>query len=211
MKRLPDGVGRTLFIAVIAGGIFAVFLMLTPKMTTSVGDVATAAVAGGDQATTTTDEVPPSTPTTLTVPTSTTLATTTTTVVATTTTEPEPGEIWEPMTPEFGYDGTVRLTLHFEGAHGEALPIMTDFDTVVWRLHVTNTTDQELWGVFAWVERAGRAYCDDHHLYGFGETDCWVSSTVYADDWVVDAWVNAWTTQRQVKDRVSLPLTVIGP
>jgi hypothetical protein len=198
MKRIPDGAGRTLFVAALAAGIFAAFLVVTPKLT----------AAGNDAGTTA-----PSTTVTTTTPdaasTSTTAAATTTTMAPPTTTSTAAGPTGIPLTAEEGYDGTVRLTVYAEGPlGGAAWALVSDGDTVTWRLHVVNTTDQELWGVFAWLERGGRALCDDHHLVGFGETDCHITTTAYDDDETFEAWVDAWTTERQVHDRVFYRLRV---
>ena len=77
-----------------------------------------------------------------------------------------------------------------------------------WRVVVTNTTDGELWGVYAWVEGFGRAYCDSRHLGAGESTECLATGTAYAGVTEVVVWVNAWTEVHQVKDKVLVEFPV---
>ena len=206
MNRLPDGAGRTLFIAGLAGSIFAAFLIVTPKLATGGADVVGESIGGVPAAT-----VAPVTTTTA--------ATTTSALAVTTTTTPPPTTTLpatttttiagEPMTPAFGYDGTVRLSVTATGPPGNESAIR-DGDQISWTFQVTNTTDQELWGVFVWLELVGRAQCESHHLWPMGDTDCRVTSTAQAGEQTAEVWVDAWTTTRQVKDRVLFHYRVLA-
>ncbi|MFH1104693.1 MAG: hypothetical protein V1757_07095 [Actinomycetota bacterium] len=208
MKRLPDGAGRTLFIAGLAGSIFAAFLVITPKLTTSGVDTVGESI-GGVPAATVTPSVTTATAATTTTPLAVTTTTTpppTTTLPATTTTT----MAGEPMTPGFGYDGTVRLSVTATGPPGNEWPAIRDGDQISWTFHVTNTTDQELWGVFVWLELVGRAQCEAHHLWPMGDTDCRVTSTAQAGEQTAEVWVDAWTTSRQVRDKVFFQYRVLA-
>ncbi|OFW66707.1 MAG: hypothetical protein A2Z12_08850 [Actinobacteria bacterium RBG_16_68_21] len=210
MQRIPSGVGRTVFIALLAGGIFGAFLLVTPKLAATRPSVPAASIVGDEAIESSATTIPAAT-TTTSAPTSTTSTTVTSPAVAAPGAAGEPVvDEWGPMTPEQGYDGTVQLSVYLEGPlGGKEFSVVSDLDTVLWRLHVTNTTDQELWGVFAWLERAGRAPCDNHHLLPHGETDCWITTIAYADDTAAVAWVDAWTTTRRVTDKVVFPYQVL--
>jgi len=211
VKRLPDGAGRTLFVAGLAGSIFAAFLIVTPKLTATGADVVGESIGGM-----------PATTSVTSVTTTTTAATTTTAVAVTTTTTPPPTTTLpatttttttmtgEPMTPGSGYDGTVHLSVTATGPPGSEWSAIRDGDQISWTFHVTNTTDQELWGVFVWLEFVGRAQCEAHHLWPMGDTDCLVTSTAEAGEQTAEVWVNAWTTSRQVKDKVFFHYRVLA-
>jgi len=196
--QLPDGIGRTLFIAALAGSIFAAFLLVTPRLAAIGGEVAAGSV-GAIPGTTTTA---PSTTTAAAV-------TSTTTSAVTTTTAGTGGlpSSEEPLV--LHYDGTIRLSVIAEGPlGGKEWSLIADGDEITWRLHIENTSDERLWGVFAWLELGGRAECDSHRLAPKAEMDCLVTTTAYAGDWVAEAWVDAWTSTRQVRDKVFYELHV---
>jgi len=187
--------GRTILITLLAAGLFGVFLLVAPKLTASGGGTAAATTTLAAATTTA-----PITVTTTTAP----------AAESTTTTTQEP-QGWNPeeMTPENGYDGSVTITSAVSGPEGASeSAIIADGDAVSWQLHVTNATAGELWGVYAWVEGFGRAYCDSRHLDAGESTDCWAVGTAYAGVSEVVAWVNAWTDERQVKDQVLVELVV---
>lgn len=194
--RLPEGIGRTIFIAALAGVMFAAFLLVTPRLTASTGPG-----AGGTAEDTTT--------TTGAVITTTTAAPSTTTVVAPATTVPvTPTTLPEALDP--AYDGTVTLGVYVEGeGEGKEFGVVEDGDTIKWRLHVTNASDGTLWGVYAYVELFGPARCDAHILEPGESTDCWVSGRAFEGTLRAEAWVNAWTLTRMVKDKAFLDLTVL--
>lgn len=196
-------IGRTAFIAGLAAALFGLFLLVAPRLTASSEITPTTAAA--------TTTVPTTTGTTVVAPTTTLAPVTTTTVAATTSTTLPVG--WDPagMTPANGYDGTVSIAAAATGPLGDKESvIITDGDTVTWQVHVVNTTDGRLWGVFAWVEGFGRAYCDDRRLEPFAETDCWATGRAYAGETTVVAWANAWTEETQVKAAVRYDLAVAG-
>jgi hypothetical protein len=194
MTRLPDGIGRTIFIAALAGIMFAAFLLVTPRLTAS-----TTADPPADSATTTSVA-----PTTTMATTTTTRAEPTTTTVVSRPTTPEPRD------PANGYDGTVTLGLYFEGeASRKEFGVIEQGDTIEWRLHVTNASDGTLWGVYAYLELHGPAKCEAHILEPGESTDCWVESRAVEGKHEAQAWVNAWTLTRMVKDMVFADLTVL--
>lgn len=188
--------GRTILITLLAAILFGVFLLVAPKLTAS----------GNGSA------VGPSTTTTATTPAETTTTTapeSTTTIPTTTTTQPPDG--WNPaeMTPANGYDGSVSLSSTVSGPDGASeSAIIADGDAVDWRVVVTNSTSGELWGVYAWVEGFGRAYCDSRHLGAGESTECLATGTAYAGVTEVVVWVNAWTEVHQVKDKVLVEFPV---
>ena len=190
---MQSNLARTTFIAVLAAGLFGLFLLVTPKLTAggtgSPTNPTTAATT--TPASTTTTVVTASIPTTVTpIPPTTTLAVG-----------------WNPevQTVEYGYDGSVVMETSFLAPDGT---LVGAGDTVAWQVHVTNTTDDGLWGVFAYVEGFGPAYCDTRHIEAGESTDCWAAGLAYAGVGDVVAWVNAWTEERQVKAIDLIPFTV---
>lgn len=194
-SRIPDGVGRTIFIAALAGIMFAGFLLVTPRLTASTGD----APPGPDS--------PVETTTTMATTTTTEAATSTTIPMTTTTTSPPTSTT---LTPADGYDGTVELGLYFEGeADGKEAGLIEHGDTIQWRLHVTNASEGTLWGVFAYLELHGPVPCDDRILEAGESTDCWIESKAVEGSHTAQAWVNAWTLTRMVKDMVFAEVVVL--
>jgi hypothetical protein len=197
MTRLPDGVGRTIFIAALAGVMFAGFLLVTPRLTASTGDQTPGAVGG-------------TTSTSTAAATTTTTAATTTTVAATTTTTSLTTSTTEPRLPVNGYDGTVELGVYFEGeADGKEFGVIEHGDTITWRLHVVNESAEKLWGVYAYLELHGPAACDDRILAPGESTDCWIETRAVVGSHQAQAWVNAWTLTRIVKDMVFTDFVVL--
>ncbi len=196
---MQSNLGRTVFIALLAAGLFGLFLLVTPKLTTA------GSGSGASTITTTASTLPPTTTTTTPGVMTTTTVPTVSTTVAVTTTLPLG---WDPesQTAENGYDGSVGMTASFRTPRGS---IVEAGDTVAWQIHVTNETAGDLWGVFAYVEGFGPAACDRRHI-GTGEsTDCWATGLAYVGTGDVVAWVNAWTEERQVKDIALVPFVVI--
>lgn len=177
---MRSNLGRTVFVTVLAAGLFGMFLLVAPELTT----------AGSGSASPTTT----STTTTMPAP----------TTVPVTTTVPE---VWDPesQTPDEGYDGSVVMTASFVSPRGTTVEVG---DSVAWRIQVTNATSDELWGVFAYVEGFGAALCDASHTYAGETTDCWATGPAFAGTGNVVAWVNAWTEVWQVKDKILVPFTV---
>ncbi len=192
--------GRTILITLLAAGLFGAFLLVSPNLTASGSGTA----AGPETSTTVIVS------TTLPDTTTTTAAVASTTTIPATTTTPPPEE-WNPaeMTPENGYDGSVSMVATALGPDGAAATaIIADGDAVEWRVVVTNTTDGELWGLYAYIEGFGRAYCDSRHLAAGGSTECLATGTAYAGVTDVVAWVNAWTEDRQVKAKMLVELAI---
>ena len=197
--QLDDGLGRSILITLLAAALFGAFLLIAPRLTASTTEPSTATT-------------PAAVPTTV----STAPLGVTPTTLPSATTIPQPRispngpEGWDPeaMTRANGYDGTVALAAEALPRGGAAGDELHDREPVTWRLQVRNTTDGELWGVFAWVEGFGRALCDDHHLDPGAVTECRATNTAYAGTQQVVAWVNAWTEISQVKDKLLFELVV---
>jgi hypothetical protein len=199
--------GRTIFIAVLAAGLFGLFLLITPKLTA--GNNTPAATSASTMPVTTTVPVattgPAVTTTTVPAPTTTTLPpnATTTTTAPLTTLYPEE---WNPatQTPANGYDGSLLVEAAVIGAEAPTT-VAIGGDSLTWYVRVTNTTDARLWGVFAWVEGFGRAYCKDSRLEAGQSTDCYAAGITLPGTYESVAWANAWTETRQVKQKVLVP------
>jgi hypothetical protein len=199
---MQSNLGRTVFIALLAAGLFGLFLLVTPKLTTAgSGSGGTTSAAP----TTVTPEPDVTAATCPCLPTSTTTTSVPTTTVPVTTTLPLG---WDPasQTAANGYDGSVVMTASFISPRGSSVEAG---DTVAWQIHVTNDTTEDLWGVFAYVEGFGPSVCDQRHIGAGESTDCWATGLAYVGTGDVVTWVNAWTEERQVKDIVRIPFTVI--
>ncbi len=202
---MSDNVGRTVMIAVIAGVLFAGFLALSPRLTA--GSQATEPVGPASVPTTTpnviqnsisdpvvsvpdsalfdgqaedpvpVEQVEPTATTTVPVPT-----TTTTTVPS----GPAP-------------DGTLTLSAELVGPRdGKETVILEDEDLVEWYFEVENSGDEELWGVYVYLEGFGHVWCDDTYLAPGSITDCWATESVWDGAHTAHAWATAWTIDRQV-------------
>lgn len=197
-NRIPDGVGRTIFIAALAGIMFAGFLLVTPRLTASTADATPGSGSPGE------------TTTTSMAATTTTEVVTSTSIPMTTTTTLPPTTTTQPRTTADGYDGTVVLGLYFEGeADGKEAGLIEHGDTIQWRLHVTNASEGTLWGVFAYLELHGPVPCDNRILEPGESTDCWIESRAVEGNHTAQAWVNAWTLTRMVKDMVFAEVIVL--
>lgn len=192
MPRFPDGLGRTIFIALLAGVMFAGFLLVTPRLT--------AASRDADPTPTTLDT------STTTAATPTTTAPVTTTTVTTTTLPPTTTTAALPE--EEGYDGRLALTIE-TASEGHGKNEIFDGDEVRWRFQIENLAGETLWGVFVYLELHGQAPCDQHILAAGESTECWLTTRATEGVHMVEAWANAWTTEEMVKDKVFLDLVVL--
>jgi len=199
---MHSNLGRTVFIALLAAGLFGLFLLVTPKLTTA------GSGSGGSTSTAATSDTLPDATTTSLCPclpasTTTTVPTPSTTVPVTTTLPLG----WDPdsQTAANGYDGSVIMAASFMSPRGSSVEAG---DTVAWQIRVTNDTTGDLWGVFAYVEGFGPAVCDHRHIGAGESTDCRATGLAYVGTGDVVAWVNAWTEERQVKDITRISFTV---
>lgn len=188
MPRFPDGLGRTIFIALLAGVMFAGFLLVTPRLTAASRD-------------------PNPTPTTL-VTSTTTVPTPTTTVAPVTTTTLAPTTTTEALPEEEGYDGRLGLTVEI-ASEGQGKDEIFAGDETRWRFQVENLSGERLWGVFVYLELHGQAPCDQHILDAGESTDCWLTTRATEGIHLAEAWANAWTTEEMVKDKVFVDLVVL--
>ena len=72
-------------------------------------------------------------------------------------------------------------------------------DLVPLEIEVTNTGDQYLWGVYAFLELSGRAECDDRQLAVGASTVCRADRRTWAGEETAVAWATAWTINRMVE------------
>lgn len=88
---------------------------------------------------------------------------------------------------------------------------LSDRSVVEWTIEVTNVSDERLWGLFVFMERAGRAECD-HRILDPGETSfCTIDNLAYAGDQIADVWATAWNIEADMSaDRILHPYTVAG-
>lgn len=215
MKLKPDGVGRTILIALVAGALFAGFLALTPRLTA--GSQAPESDAASEGSTTTVaatkdpisepvvaipaaelldglDEEPPTEGDT-----DASISTTTTTTSTTTMANgPEP-------------DGSLTLTVELIGPReGKEQVILRDEDEVEWHFLVENSSSEELWGVYLYFETHGPVWCDATYLEPGDTTDCFASREVWAGQNTAEFWATAWTTEREVAARLMYEYMVGG-
>jgi len=196
MNPKPSSVGRTVMIALIAGVLFAGFLALTPRLTA--GSQRTEAAGPPSVVTTAPDagQVSISDPG---------VSVSTTGVLdgidedsieevlverITTTTTRTPGP--EP-------DGSLTLFAELRGPRGgKATVILEDGDTVEWYFRVENSSGEELWGVYVYLEGLGHIWCDDTNLAPGAITECRATDSVWPGSNTAEAWATAWTTDHQV-------------
>jgi len=196
MTTQKDGVGRSALIAIVTGTLFAGFVMIAPRLvasTQSTGDRPSLApmVAAAHMTRIVHDssQGPATTPTTAPESTPTTEA-------------PRPRVVGGVE------DGSVELTASpAPPRDGKGSEVIRDGDEVAWTITVTATND-ELWGIYVFLEGAGHAPCDSKHLEAGESATCLVSDRVYTDDTGAEVWVDAWTADRWVTDTIFPQFTV---
>ncbi len=202
MNSMPDSVTRTVLIAVIAGALFAGFLALAPRLTAGTQPSATEGPATVVPTMIELPEIPISDPV-ISVPEAGYLDGF----------EEEPVEQqWIDETPVVTTlpasgptpDGTLTLTVELLGPRdGKETVILQDEDRVNWHFRAKNTSTEQLWGVYVYLEGHGHVWCDDTYLAPGETTDCWASDQVWTGEQTADAWATAWTLERQVADEIS--------
>ena len=205
MNNMPDSVTRTVLIAVIAGALFAGFLALTPRLTAG---TQTSATEGPAAVVTAIPELPELPAISIADP-----------VISVPEAsyldgfEEEPvEEEWIDETPVTTTmpasgptpDGTLTLTVELLGPRdGKETVILEDEDMVDWHFRATNSSSEELWGVYVYLEGYGHVTCDDTYLAPGETTDCWAATKVWTGEQSADAWATAWTLEPQVADEIS--------
>jgi hypothetical protein len=211
MNRLPDGIGRTIVIAVIAGGLFAGFLALAPRLTASETEaapatststlplLATSSLPGiSDPVVAVPDTAPDVQVTVTTAPALAASSTTSATAPAATSTTVVPPS-----------DGSIELTVDARNASdADSDGAFVEGDEIQWRFQVTNTSDEELWGAYVYLELHGPADCDVHNLLPGESTDCWIVTSAVEGTHTAKAWATAWTTERIVADDLEFTFQV---
>lgn len=198
MSRWSEGLGRTVIIAGIAGSVFAGFLALTPRLTAA--DVSGATDTSAPPAVE--SSLPGIADPVIAVPDR------PVDVSVTVTTAPTEGPAERgtttttlPIDPAF--DGTIDLSVDARNAtDADALGVLIEGDEIQWRFTLTNTSAEELWGAYVFLELHGAAWCDEHHLEPGGKTECWLATTAVEGIHTAEAWATAWTVDRIVKDQI---------
>lgn len=209
MNRMPDNIGRTVMIAVIAGLLFAGFLAITPRLTAS----SKSPEAGGPAVVVTT------------VPTVEEAIAAPTVEVPVEQSAPRGAfDVYEPETVEETWDdeappadeptdetwpapridGTLDLRVEVLGPRdGKEVAILSDEDMAQWHFEVVNTGPEGLWGVYVYLEGHGPVDCDDTYLAPGATTECWASDMVWAGEQTAEAWATAWTAVDEVAAEIS--------
>ena len=207
-----DSVGRSALIAIATGALFAVFVLVIPRLVASTQTAQsepslapmvaashmTNIVHASSQTPTTT---PPTTPTTS--PTTIPASTPTTEAPSHTTTTEAP----RPRVESGVQDGTITMTASLtpprDGKGGE---VLRDGDEIVWT--VTVSASEELWGIYVYLEGAGHVPCDTKHLEEGDTATCVITDVVHDYDEDAEIWVDAWTADRWVTDTIFPSFTV---
>ena len=106
-------------------------------------------------------------------------------------------------------DGSLTMTIELLGPReGKEVVIIEDEDTVEWSLRVTNTGTEKLYGVYAFLEGAGHAFCDTTYLAPGSTAQCSITDEVWYGEHTAFAWANAWTTEIQVAAEISYDYSV---
>ena len=75
--------------------------------------------------------------------------------------------------PDPALDGTIELTVEARNADDADVDgVLVEGDGIQWRFTVTNTSDEELWGTYVYLELHGPAWCEDTNLEPGASTDC---------------------------------------
>ena len=230
MQRWSDGLGRTIIIAGIAGSLFAGFLALAPRLTASNATPApgtpspTAPLAESISLPSISDPViaVPADPvdavdpveTTATAPAdSATNGTMTidTPLIAMATSSTTSTIAETPTTMLPALDGSITLTIERRVAgDSESAETFLEGEEIEWRFVVTNTSGEELWGTYAYLERHGEVPCDATNLQPGESTDCWIVTVAEEGIHTAEAWATAWTTDRLVAVEIDSTFEVTG-
>jgi hypothetical protein len=206
MTRWSDGLGRTIVIAAIAGSLFAGFLALAPRLTASEAETAP---AGSDTALPllATSSLPGISDPVVAVPAGPVdvqVTVTTDPPSATDTTLPD-----EPSTttvPDPALDGTIEMSV--EASDTDLDGVLIEGDEIQWRFSVTNTSNEELWGAYVYLELHGPAWCEQTNLEPGESTDCWITTQAVEGAHTAQAWSTAWTIDRLVKAKIEYAFEV---
>jgi hypothetical protein len=199
-----DSVGRSALIAIVTGALFAGFVMIAPRLVASTqsapSEPSLAPMVAAAHMTRIVHDLPNDPATT----------STTAPEAPATTEAPSHTTTTEAPRPRVGGvpDGTVMLAASIAPpGDGKEAEVIRDGDEVTWTIRVT-ATDDELWGIYVFLEGTGHVPCDTKHLE-IGETaTCVASDRVYDDEAQGEVWVDAWTADRWVTDTIFPEYTV---
>ena len=102
--------------------------------------------------------------------------------------------------------GAIEISLD-QAALGSALE---DGGTATWEITLSNTGDEYLWGVYAYLEGHGTLVCDRRQLAVGASTVCLADQVVWAGEQTAAAWATAWTANRMVEASASAAFVVEG-
>ncbi len=110
-------------------------------------------------------------------------------------------------TPDPPVDGgAIELLLaQADREHG-----LEDGGTATWEITLSNTGDEYLWGVYAYLEGHGVVRCDQRQLAAGASTVCMADQVVWAGEQSAAAWATAWTAHRMVEAEASMTFLVGG-
>lgn len=213
MSPTRSGAGHTAVIATVAGLVFAGFIVLTPRLTTSNSDSPGVTVA--ESASTSGVGLPeisdaaaagPAVPLDIDVE-----------IIQP---EPEPEPQTEtsslpPTTPpstmpiDPAAAGFVSMSVDAKGPRDAfATAIAVEGDEIEWRFHVENVSADEVWGVYVFLELHGPTRCEKRNLKPGEATDCWIATNAVEGTHTASAWVTAWTLDHIVADQLGYTFTV---
>ncbi len=102
--------------------------------------------------------------------------------------------------------GAIELLLaQADREHG-----LEDGGTATWQITLSNTGDEYLWGVYAYLEGHGAVRCEQRQLAVGGSTVCMADQVVWAGEQSAAAWATAWTANRMVEAEASVAFLVGG-
>lgn len=211
MSRWPEGFGRTLFITVVAGSVFAAFLSVAPRLTAGSGDEATTTTGAVALATT----LPSISEPVVAVPIVPSDVQVTVTSTPVRTDRPSGTTAIGPSTttttiPDPAMDGSISIDVDARtAAEADENGIFVEGDQIQWRFTVTNESSEELWGAYVYLELHGPAPCDVRNLRPGRSTDCWIATRAVEGVHTAQAWATAWTLDRQVRAEISYSFEVI--
>ena len=89
--------------------------------------------------------------------------------------------------------------------------VIFDRSTVGWTIEVTNQSNERLWGLFVYLELAGRATCDERVLDPGQMATCWVEDIAFLGPQTADVWATAWDIDDTMSaDRILQPYVVVS-
>jgi hypothetical protein len=121
-------------------------------------------------------------------------------------------EAWKDEWREDGdteFDGTLELTVEVLGQKdGKESLILSDYDMARFEFTLANTSSEELWGAYLYLEGLGEVDCPSTYLGPYESMHCSAVDRVYSGDQTAVVWGTAWTDAYQVGVEVHAPFWV---